>query len=286
MLTLLHYLPNNIVVNYDSSPSAIKKVFKGLCTYLARYSLVKKSIERQVKYIHSSTPPFSMLLEISEYTQCGYYFYIPNQLFIERILEGGDIFLDIGANVGIFSLIASRRFRTVYSFEPTPDTCRYFRRNIDISGVDNVHLFPLALSDKSGEMTLYSNPLNSGGNSLQPFPEEFLRFNSITEPQKWVVEISTLDKIVFDCQMQQLDLIKIDVEGHECNVVVGAKRTIERFKPDLFIEVSSFENFVSICRELPECYKAIDLQSRCMFQPEAVDWNEANVLFTAKSSLM
>src|SRR5436190_5065280 len=94
---------------------------------------------------------------------------------ISRTLKSGDLFIDIGANVGFYALQASNavgRSGKVYAFEPAPDTRASLLRNIELNGTKNITSVALALSDIQGRAKLYLNKKNnSGAASLNRSPD-------------------------------------------------------------------------------------------------------------------
>ena len=153
---------------------------------------------------------------------------------MERVLREGDVFMDIGANIGLMSLAASKfvgEGGTVYSFEPVPSTYRILRRNIEINNVMNVKTYSKAVGSKREEKNIY---WMYGGKSGAA---------TMIEPQKDTyyckVEVETVDGFVRDNDINVLRLIKIDVEGWELEVLKGAKELLSSDKaPVVIIEYS------------------------------------------------
>lgn len=141
--------------------------------------------------------------------------------------------LDIGANTGIFSLLASKyaRAAAVHAFEPVPYNADVLEANIALNGSAGIHLRRLALSDTDGEQTMFVmedqiNYLNSlEGNRYE---------SGATEVR---VETAKLATYIEDAGIVDIDLIKLDVEGHEVSVLAGMEDYLSRFKPTLIIEV-------------------------------------------------
>jgi FkbM family methyltransferase len=135
-------------------------------------------------------------------------------------MENGT-FLDVGAHVGKYSVYLAKKGNSVYSFEPNPYARGLLRYNIRLNKV-KAKVMPYALSDKRSMRKIYINENNVGHTSLE---------EKVGRP----VSIRT---VTMDSLALKPDLIKIDVEGHELNVLKGAKNTLERYKPKLIIEVS------------------------------------------------
>ena len=154
---------------------------------------------------------------------------------IMRILEG-EIFLthifadrngiaiDIGANYGIWSYHLSKIFKRVESFEPIKECCDVIRS----THRQNINVHNEALSSSPGSMELHI-PVVKGGLLLQSASLGDVE----GQFESRVVPVKTLDNY----SVGQVRFIKIDVEGHEIEVLKGAEQTIRRFKPVMIIEI-------------------------------------------------
>ena len=135
----------------------------------------------------------------------------------------GDIVFDIGAYVGDTALWFSKAVGPqgkVYAFEPEPSNFEKLKANLERNKVTNVIPLHLALSENEGEMQIASG----GGGS------------AITETAgDTSVKVTTIDRFVEANKLPRVDFIKMDVEGYELNVLIGASETIQKFKPKLAI---------------------------------------------------
>lgn len=259
---ILYLLPNKKTINindlvkesYKPYQNIISIIFKRFVLIIARYSKGKSLIEKEVTYF--STNAFSLFLNVNEFTQCNHYLEAPNAELIKLVIKGGNTFIDIGANVGFFSLLASQHFGQVLSFEPTPTTIQSFKRNIASNNIDNVDLVECGLSDKEGIMTFNENPLNAGGNSLEELNEDMVDHSQRTDWASYEIEVSTFDKIISNRSIKSIDLVKIDVEGHEPNVIKGSLLALNKFQPLVFIEIGRQKSHLKkILEVIPEIYK-------------------------------
>ena len=167
--------------------------------------------------------------------------------------------LDIGANIGNHSLYFSDYFSKVFSFEPNGRTFKLLSLNSELA--NNVECFNFGLSNKA-EAAFLHTPYNDIGRSS---------IKNIVNPsdiwQKSKIILKRFDDI-FNSDLQ-ISLIKIDVEGHEYEVMAGAERSIKNNKPLIIFEQHSddFYNGTSRCIELLESYgykefASIDLKHR------------------------
>lgn len=148
---------------------------------------------------------------------------------LDRLLEGGGTFVDVGANTGIFAFYAATRVGSagrIIAVEPEPENCRWIRAGIEANGFAQVRLFAGGLSDRDGEATLHLAE-KSGWHTLNPGQRK--RMQGELRVQTW-----TLDSIAAD--LDRLDCVKIDVEGHEHAVLAGATDSVPRFRPVILLD--------------------------------------------------
>jgi FkbM family methyltransferase len=136
--------------------------------------------------------------------------------FLVGRFSAGEVFVDVGANVGAYSLRAASSGMKVYSFEPNTETVRILRRNAEINHL-TVEVMEVALGAENG--TVKFAPF--GGTSR------------VTPEGTVDVPIRTLDSY----ELPSIDLMKVDVEGYELDVLKGAKQTLARCRPTLMIEM-------------------------------------------------
>ena len=146
--------------------------------------------------------------------------------------RGRRVFIDVGANIGLYSLVVRQAMSEdarVLSVEASSTTAAALREHVAWSGQFGVEVFECALSSKSGSAQLSERPDDWGKASLARAEPGWSRRTVVTR---------TLDELVLGAGLDDVDLVKIDVEGHELDVLKGAKDTIERFLPTVFIEYS------------------------------------------------
>lgn len=154
---------------------------------------------------------------------------------IKKILSAGGTFIDIGANIGYHSLLAAKILGDkgrVYSFEPQDAIYHQFMKSLAKNNLKNVTVYNTALSDHSGGSTLYIREENSGGSTLLKLPNmESFHVDSSLE-----VSLVVLDSYVD--RFSLVDLIKIDVEGHEYEVFKGGQKLLSTYHPTIIMEFS------------------------------------------------
>ena len=153
---------------------------------------------------------------------------------LKKILKPGDTFLDVGANIGWMSLIASKAVGAngkVIAIEANPNTLPILQHNLALNEAKNVEVLGIAVSDQQGEALLYENwNVNRGGASLLSQDGE----NGIS------VKVETLDRLF--SPETPLHVVKIDVEGLEPQVIVGGKEWFTQQQPVFVFEISTERN--------------------------------------------
>ncbi|HEX9988535.1 MAG TPA: FkbM family methyltransferase [Chloroflexia bacterium] len=141
---------------------------------------------------------------------------------IENELKEGDVVLDIGANIGYYTILAARRVGPrgrVFAFEPDPRNFALLQKNLRANGCTNVHVERKAVSDCTGTINLYLNELNKGDHTIY----------DVGGRQSVEVGAVRLDDY-FSKYGGKIDLIKIDVQGAEGKVLLGMRGLLERNK--------------------------------------------------------
>jgi FkbM family methyltransferase len=126
-----------------------------------------------------------------------------------------DVILDLGANLGIISILLSKKFpfTKIYSFEASPINYKNFVKNIEDNNCNNITPFNLAVWSTSGEIVkIPTSPTNSGGSSIYYKPEFFNQY-PISD-----VQTISLEDIFSQNEIENCKLLKIDVEGAEYEV--------------------------------------------------------------------
>ncbi|MFU3618139.1 FkbM family methyltransferase [Pseudomonas paraeruginosa] len=168
---------------------------------------------------------------------------------LRAFCDPGSTLIDIGANIGLTSLAMSGLCGEglVVAVEPVPATFRLLERNLSLLLHANVKMVNKALGDKDGSVAMYVNESN--------LATAFV----VSEESSGNLDIplSTLDALVTDCGLASVDFIKIDVEGHELDVLRGARNTLEKFRPNVLLEMNHWCLNVFRRTSLPEFHEAL-----------------------------
>jgi FkbM family methyltransferase len=158
---------------------------------------------------------------------------------LEQYLRPGDTFVDLGANVGYFAIRAAAIVGAsgrVLAVEPVADLARLIEQSARRNRLGNVQVIAVALGKTSGSGVMHV-PISSGisylaAEAAEPAPsgDEPLRASQ-------AVRVMTLDELIEHNRIDAVRLLKIDVEGRELDVLLGARATLARFRPVLIVEV-------------------------------------------------
>ena len=136
----------------------------------------------------------------------------------KKTVKNGDVVVDLGANIGYFSLLASRLTGSqgkVFSFEPEPRNYSYLQKNIELNNYKQNQAFQKAVSDKDGVTELFICDYDTGHHTInrQDGIEAYSRGRTIKE-ESIEIETVTLDNFLKE-KTDKVDVIKMDVEGAE-----------------------------------------------------------------------
>lgn len=159
------------------------------------------------------------------------------QVFL-ALVRKSKCFLDVGANIGFFTLLAARHMTDgrVWSIEPAPDNARILRANVALNDFqDRVNVLHAAASDSDGEVYFSSlgYESNIGARFTAKDAETLLARTLPGGPGPTKVRSVTLDSLLQDCRV---DLVKVDVEGHEPLVLAGMQRILKGDRPIILSE--------------------------------------------------
>lgn len=156
--------------------------------------------------------------------------------FLIRTLKEGDVFIDIGAHFGYFSLLASRLVNRgkVYAFEASGNSFEILQKNV--GAIANIHPIHKAVSDRTEPIEFYELPVvYSEYNTTEPAQFEQEAWYLKIKPEKRIVESATLDDFSRE-RAPGAALIKIDVEGAEWKVIKGGETYLNSQSPVIIME--------------------------------------------------
>ena len=150
----------------------------------------------------------------------------------KTLVRSSDVVFDIGANIGCTSILFAENCHAVYSFEPSPTTFSFLKRNISSANLCNVTPINIALGSIACESELTFAPSNRSGG----FVSDKTKASNGHTVEK--IKIERADDVAKSLELYALDFMKIDVEGFEKSVIEGAEAIIDRFKPTVTLELN------------------------------------------------
>jgi FkbM family methyltransferase len=146
---------------------------------------------------------------------------------VKKLLKEGDVFLDIGANVGYFTMLASSLVKSkgkVIAFEPNPQNLQLIYSSIVENDAVNIDIYPYAASDQKAILNFTT--VGSNGGVVTASAQE--------QQHYFLVPSIVLDKVLES--EERISLIKIDIEAHEPYAIRGMEKLIKRLKPKMITE--------------------------------------------------
>ena len=214
---------------------------------LERYPQLYDTLRKIDPFCYSILEPsgYVMELDTTDWIQKWIYaegcYEKTDVLTLLAVMPEGGIFFDIGANVGVYALNLCTKAKQVYAFEATEKTYAHLLKTIARNGIKNIRHSLNAVHDVSGvDISIWQGAKvldneNDGNNGMY---SGALEGNVLVNNVKSVA----IDDFVRDNQIEQIDLLKVDVEGNEFNVLKGATESLLRFRPMLFCEINPAMN--------------------------------------------
>jgi len=148
-------------------------------------------------------------------------------IFLDNFNQG-DTVIDVGANIGEYSLIAAKKVSSdgkVISLEPLNDASKWLKKNLILNDFHNCVVLEKAVGSKPGKMTLYKK--SSSGNI--GFLEPTVGGKKLVNTSE-IIEVETIDDILAAMKIERVGMLKIDVEGFEYDVLLGCKKSFKENK--------------------------------------------------------
>jgi FkbM family methyltransferase len=158
--------------------------------------------------------------------------------------------LDVGANLGFYTLLMAQRTGAagkIAVFEPNPTLAVRLREQAALNSFAQVQVIEKAVHHQAGKLTFYI--ANDPGKSS-------IYADHATVRQEMEVEAITLDRFIAEAGWDRVDVIKMDIEGNDCYGLLGARRTLERFRPAVIFEYTASTPF-DATRELIDVFTAL-----------------------------
>ena len=152
-------------------------------------------------------------------------------LFIQKHLNPHSIFIDIGANIGVYSLSVFKMLpkAVIIAFEPFTKNYQKLAHNIVLNNAITIKLEQLAITDKDTDIDIFYNSAEDNAGMASSYLQ--------THDLKETIKATSLDNYLSDKQCENIDFIKIDIEGNEYPALLGMRNTLLKHKPILLVEI-------------------------------------------------
>jgi FkbM family methyltransferase len=163
--------------------------------------------------------------------------------------------LDIGANVGVYSLFMSTFASKIYSFEPLPRNYTIFQKNVALNHLTNIDIHTYGLSNEDKVDYFYVNKnFNYGAGSFDADHQD------VSDKSEIMLQLKIGDNELSECK--KIDFIKMDIEGFEYQAIRGLQNTLVKHRPILMMEYNrvtrkKFDSYDNMLASFPEDYEIV-----------------------------
>lgn len=154
-------------------------------------------------------------------------------LFLHKFLSAEMVFLDIGANLGEYTLFAAKRTSKgkVLAFEPLPRMYSQLQENVDLNQFRNVVISKYGLAETTGVLPIHEiENVHEGLSTFYPGDRKI--------KEKIEVPLKSFDQELKTFGVNRIDFMKLDIEGGELGALRGARNAISRFRPVVMVEIN------------------------------------------------
>ena len=228
--------------------------------HFCKHTLIKRILKRvQKNFKYKKLNGFYLVYndQVNEWliipeSRANIYYYGHEQNIVDIVkssLDKNMVFIDIGAFIGFYTILASKLGAIVYSFEPDPRSYILLKLNLYLSGlIKKAFTFNIAIGDAKGTITF-----KLANSYAESSATNYLSEDKIVGLVK--VPVITLDDFVTEYNIDRVNLIKIDVEGYGANVLDGALNIINIYQPNIIFEVHRFDSDIELKKLLYIKYK-------------------------------
>jgi FkbM family methyltransferase len=264
--------------------------------YIYRFQRKSKNLLRKYilkkEFIKRTRFGFLIKLDVSRDVDKHFYwgeFEHDTLNFYNKILRTGSVVIDVGANIGLYSLIASNkvgREGQVYSFEPSEWAYSRLRENINLNDFKNIEICKFGVSDKKGVVKFYKCA-DDAYNSLGHHP--MFAVKEVVE-----IEVDSLDNFCRERKISKVDILKIDAEGADYLVLKGAREILGfNESPVIFCEYNksisegydfSRDDLILFLKE--RSYKVYELKNNGIVEFDPVNSDSNEIICMKKEHLV
>ena len=226
----------------------------------------RKFLFKSVKEIKSFKKKILFELNLDDWIQSQIYFLDKYEDYeinvVSEVLKEGDVFVDVGANFGLYSLWSSKIVGDsgrIFSFEPFEINLISLNKNIELNSLSNIIVIDKAVTDKISDIRLFFNERDQNLGMVSTFNFD----NGISTK----VQTISLDNFFSENEISSIKFIKIDIEGGEYLALLGMSETLRKYRPIVQIEIddSILENTPYNKEDIFNYFKSIEYE---VFSPE------------------
>jgi FkbM family methyltransferase len=216
------------------------------------------SQKKEKKFVYKTKHGFLLDTDLNKIVDQRYYigeFEADTLSFFESLVQPNMVILDIGANIGIFSLVASKALKNtgqIYAFEPADEPHERAGKNIHINNFNNISLIKKGISDKAGFIE-FNICEDDAYNSIGDAPMDKI-------VKKVKIDVTSIDEFCKEKNIMKVDLIKIDTEGAEFLAIQGGKKLLSsEDAPVIFSEFNTvaYKGFDYKLNEFEDALKSL-----------------------------
>lgn len=243
-------------------PHKLQKIIFAFSKWIVRSVVLKKTAHTSPNFVAIRNFDSNLVLRVDRSKVMGASIYwtgfheYRELLFLHDFLTKEMVLLDVGANIGEYSVFAAKRLTKgkVVAFEPVPALRQILDENIEMNQFSNVIVKPYGLSDAVGSFPIYFVGENENEGQATFFPGEIQNQRSVN------AELKKLDDEWGQLSLSRLDFIKMDIEGSELRALLGARNVITRFRPFIMLEISevTYRSAGYSLKDVSDYFKAIN----------------------------
>jgi len=183
---------------------------------------------------------YEFFAKVDDYWRFIGHFEPKTTVFMMQRVDKNSVVVDVDAHIGIHTIHLAKRAKLVIAIEPEPRNYILLKKNLRLNKVRNVLTLPIALSNKDDYAYLFVAS-SSGAHTLEPMNN---KVSNIKFVDKIKIRTLTFDSLISYLKFDYVDLVKIDVEGHEEAVLKGMRNTLQKRPPRVIIIETEKESHI------------------------------------------
>jgi FkbM family methyltransferase len=191
---------------------------------------------------------------------------LTTNIILKELSEGMNC-VDIGSNIGYYVLLENIKIGKngkIWAIEPSPENFLTLKENIKLQNVENIKAFNFAIGDKNGEIEFLISKKSNWSKVKN-------KNDSLESDDKIInVQLKTLDSFSEENNLEKVDLLRMDVEGYENKIILGAIKFLKQFKPIVMVEIHKMIMGKEETKKILEKFKEINYENK-FFIPRIFD---------------